>query len=181
MAAFSDIETRCGNVGLERFEYRALSFYVFSHGTILLSYCLCSLVHYLRFQIAHPPSIRKRRVSRLCTVLSPASVGQLRFFLRTIQIRPITPYNVLIWATISTKDCIIATHDEIEKPFSSLTTQRMNRMLLSDILGRIPTTSSKQKMVNRLSPSCSSMPPRYRSLSWIWSCRRSMVLVCWKP
>ena len=34
---------------------------------------------------------------------------RLRFFLRSIQMELITPYNVLIWATISTKGRIIAT------------------------------------------------------------------------
>ena len=67
-------------------------------------------------------------------VLSHASVGQLRFFLRTIQIRPITPYNVLIWATISTKGRIIATHDENRETILIVDDSAMNRMLLSDIL-----------------------------------------------
>lgn len=67
-------------------------------------------------------------------MLSHASVGQLRFFLRTIQIRPITPYNVLIWATISTKGRIIATHDENRETILIDDDSAMNRMLLSDIL-----------------------------------------------
>lgn len=67
-------------------------------------------------------------------MLSHASVGQLRFFLRTIQIRPITPYNVLIWATISTKRRIIATHDENRETILIVDDSAMNRMLLSDIL-----------------------------------------------
>lgn len=67
-------------------------------------------------------------------MLSHASVGQLRFFLRTIQIRPITPYNVLIWATISTKGRIIATHDENREIILIVDDSAMNRMLLSDIL-----------------------------------------------
>ncbi len=67
-------------------------------------------------------------------MLSYASVGQLRFFLRTIQIRPITPYNVLIWATISTKGRIIATHDENRETILIVDDSAMNRMLLSDIL-----------------------------------------------
>ena len=67
-------------------------------------------------------------------MLSHASVGQLRFFLRTIQIRPITPYNVLIWATISTKGHIIATHDENRETILIVDDSAMNRMLLSDIL-----------------------------------------------
>lgn len=67
-------------------------------------------------------------------MLSLASVGQLRFFLRTIQIRPITPYNVLIWATISTKGRIIATHDENRETILIVDDSAMNRMLLSDIL-----------------------------------------------
>lgn len=67
-------------------------------------------------------------------MLSHASVGQLRFFLRTIQIRPITPYNVLIWATISTKGRIIATHDENRETILIVDDSAMNRMLLSDIL-----------------------------------------------
>lgn len=67
-------------------------------------------------------------------MLSHASVGQLRFFLRTIQIRPITPYNVLIWATISTKGRIIATHDENRETILIVDDSATNRMLLSDIL-----------------------------------------------
>lgn len=67
-------------------------------------------------------------------MLSHASAGQLRFFLRTIQIRPITPYNVLIWATISTKGRIIATHDENRETILIVDDSAMNRMLLSDIL-----------------------------------------------
>lgn len=67
-------------------------------------------------------------------MLSHASVRQLRFFLRTIQIRPITPYNVLIWATISTKGRIIATHDENRETILIVDDSAMNRMLLSDIL-----------------------------------------------
>lgn len=67
-------------------------------------------------------------------MLSHASVGQLRFFLRTVQIRPITPYNVLIWATISTKGRIIATHDENRETILIVDDSAMNRMLLSDIL-----------------------------------------------
>lgn len=67
-------------------------------------------------------------------MLSHASVGQLRFFLRTIQIRPITPYNVLIWATISTKGRIIATHNENRETILIVDDSAMNRMLLSDIL-----------------------------------------------
>ena len=67
-------------------------------------------------------------------MLSHASMGQLRFFLRTIQIRPITPYNVLIWATISTKGRIIATHDENRETILIVDDSAMNRMLLSDIL-----------------------------------------------
>lgn len=63
-----------------------------------------------------------------------ASAKRLRFFLRTIQIRPITPYNVLIWATISTKGRIIATHDENRETILIVDDSAMNRMLLSDIL-----------------------------------------------
>lgn len=74
-----------------------------------------------------------------------ASAKQLRFFLRSIQMELITPYNVLIWATISTKGRIIATHDENRETILIVDDSAMNRMLLSDILA-VPTTSSKQKM-----------------------------------
>ena len=47
---------------------------------------------------------------------------------------PITPYNVLIWATISTKGRIIATHDENRETILIVDDSAMNRMLLSDIL-----------------------------------------------
>lgn len=63
-----------------------------------------------------------------------ASAKQLRFFLRSIQIELITPYNVLIWATISTKGRIIATHDENRETILIVDDSAMNRMLLSDIL-----------------------------------------------
>lgn len=46
----------------------------------------------------------------------------------------ITPYNVLIWATISTKGRIIATHDENRETILIVDGSAMNRMLLSDIL-----------------------------------------------
>lgn len=46
----------------------------------------------------------------------------------------ITPYNVLIWATISTKGHIIATHDENRETILIVDDSAMNRMLLSDIL-----------------------------------------------
>lgn len=46
----------------------------------------------------------------------------------------ITPYNVLIWATISTKGRIIATHDENRETILIVDDSAMNRMLLSDIL-----------------------------------------------
>ena len=63
-----------------------------------------------------------------------ASAKQLRFFLRSIQMELITPYNVLIWATISTKGRIIATHDENREAILIVDDSAMNRMLLSDIL-----------------------------------------------
>lgn len=63
-----------------------------------------------------------------------ASAKQLRFFLRSIQMELITPYNVLIWATISTKGRIIATHDENRETILIVDGSAMNRMLLSDIL-----------------------------------------------
>lgn len=63
-----------------------------------------------------------------------ASEKQLRFFLRSIQMELITPYNVLIWATISTKGRIIATHDENRETILIVDDSAMNRMLLSDIL-----------------------------------------------
>lgn len=63
-----------------------------------------------------------------------ASAKQLRFFLRSIQMELITPYNVLIWATISTKGRIIATHDENRETILIVDDLAMNRMLLSDIL-----------------------------------------------
>ena len=63
-----------------------------------------------------------------------ASAKQLRFFLRSIQMKLITPYNVLIWATISTKGRIIATHDENRETILIVDDSAMNRMLLSDIL-----------------------------------------------
>lgn len=47
---------------------------------------------------------------------------------------PITPYNVLIWATISTKGRIRATHDENRETILIVDDSAMNRMLLSDIL-----------------------------------------------
>lgn len=47
---------------------------------------------------------------------------------------PITPYNVLIWATISTKGRIIATPDENRETILIVDDSAMNRMLLSDIL-----------------------------------------------
>ena len=47
---------------------------------------------------------------------------------------PITPDNVLIWATISTKGRIIATHDENRETILIVDDSAMNRMLLSDIL-----------------------------------------------
>lgn len=46
----------------------------------------------------------------------------------------ITPYNVLIWATISTKGRIIATPDENRETILIVDDSAMNRMLLSDIL-----------------------------------------------
>lgn len=51
-----------------------------------------------------------------------------------MQMKPITPYNVLIWATISTKGRIIATHDENRETILIVDDSAMNRMLLSDIL-----------------------------------------------
>lgn len=63
-----------------------------------------------------------------------ASAKQLRFFLRSIQMELITPYNVLIWATISTKGRIIATHDENRETILIVDDSAMNRMLLSGIL-----------------------------------------------
>lgn len=63
-----------------------------------------------------------------------ASAKQLKFFLRSIQMELITPYNVLIWATISTKGRIIATHDENRETILIVDDSAMNRMLLSDIL-----------------------------------------------
>lgn len=63
-----------------------------------------------------------------------ASAKQLRSFLRSIQMELITPYNVLIWATISTKGRIIATHDENRETILIVDDSAMNRMLLSDIL-----------------------------------------------
>lgn len=63
-----------------------------------------------------------------------ASAKQPRFFLRSIQMELITPYNVLIWATISTKGRIIATHDENRETILIVDDSAMNRMLLSDIL-----------------------------------------------
>ena len=45
-----------------------------------------------------------------------------------------SPYNVLIWATISTKGRIIATHDENRETILIVDDSAMNRMLLSDIL-----------------------------------------------
>ena len=63
-----------------------------------------------------------------------ASAKQLRFFLRSIQMELITPYNVLIWATISTKGRIIATHDGNRETILIVDDSAMNRMLLSDIL-----------------------------------------------
>lgn len=63
-----------------------------------------------------------------------ASAKQLRFFLRSIQMELITPYNVLIWTTISTKGRIIATHDENRETILIVDDSAMNRMLLSDIL-----------------------------------------------
>lgn len=63
-----------------------------------------------------------------------ASAKQLRFFLRSIQMELITPCNVLIWATISTKGRIIATHDENRETILIVDDSAMNRMLLSDIL-----------------------------------------------
>lgn len=63
-----------------------------------------------------------------------ASAKQLRFFLRSIQMELITPYNVLIWVTISTKGRIIATHDENRETILIVDDSAMNRMLLSDIL-----------------------------------------------
>lgn len=63
-----------------------------------------------------------------------ASAKQLRFFLRSIQMELITPYNVLIWATISTKGRIIATHDENRETILIVDDSAMNRLLLSDIL-----------------------------------------------
>lgn len=63
-----------------------------------------------------------------------ASAKQLRFFLRSIQMELITPYSVLIWATISTKGRIIATHDENRETILIVDDSAMNRMLLSDIL-----------------------------------------------
>lgn len=51
-----------------------------------------------------------------------------------MQMEPITPYNVLIWATISTKGRIIATHDENRETILIVDDSAMNRMLLSDIL-----------------------------------------------
>lgn len=63
-----------------------------------------------------------------------ASAKQLRFFLRSIQMELIPPYNVLIWATISTKGRIIATHDENRETILIVDDSAMNRMLLSDIL-----------------------------------------------
>lgn len=59
---------------------------------------------------------------------------RLRFFLRSIQMELITPYNVLILATISTKGRIIATHDENRETILIVDDSAMNRMLLSDIL-----------------------------------------------
>lgn len=47
---------------------------------------------------------------------------------------PITPYNVLIWATISTKGRIIATPGENRETILIVDDSAMNRMLLSDIL-----------------------------------------------
>lgn len=67
-------------------------------------------------------------------MLPHASAKQLRFFLRSIQMELITPYNVLIWATISTKGRIIATHDENRETILIVDDSAMNRMLLSDIL-----------------------------------------------
>lgn len=67
-------------------------------------------------------------------MLLHASAKQLRFFLRSIQMELITPYNVLIWATISTKGRIIATHDENRETILIVDDSAMNRMLLSDIL-----------------------------------------------
>lgn len=63
-----------------------------------------------------------------------ASAKRLRFFLRSIQMELITPYNVLIWATISTKGRIIATHDENRETILIVDDSAMNQMLLSDIL-----------------------------------------------
>ena len=63
-----------------------------------------------------------------------ASAKQLRFFLRSIQMELITPYNVLIWATISTQGRIIATQDENRETILIVDDSAMNRMLLSDIL-----------------------------------------------
>lgn len=57
-----------------------------------------------------------------------------KVFLRSIQMELITPYNVLIWATISTKGRIIATHDENRETILIVDDSAMNRMLLSDIL-----------------------------------------------
>lgn len=67
-------------------------------------------------------------------MLPHASAKRLRFFLRSIQMELITPYNVLIWATISTKGRIIATHDENRETILIVDDSAMNRMLLSDIL-----------------------------------------------
>lgn len=65
----------------------------------------------------------------------PSCFGKAaKFFLRSIQMNPITPYNVLIWATISTKGRIIATHDENRETILIVDDSAMNRMLLSDIL-----------------------------------------------
>lgn len=63
-----------------------------------------------------------------------ASAKRLRFFLRSIQMELISPYNVLIWATISTKGRIIATHDENRETILIVDDSAINRMLLSDIL-----------------------------------------------
>ena len=98
---------------------------------------------------------------------------RLRFFLRSIQMELITPYNVLIWATISTKGRIIATHDENRETILIVDDSAMNRMLLSDILAdtyNIIEAEDGEQAIAIL------QPPKYRSLSWIWSCRRSMVL-----
>ena len=81
----------------------------------------------------------------------------------------ITPYNVLIWATISTKGRIIATPDENRETILIVDDSAMNRMLLSDILAdtyNIIEAEDGEQAIAILQQHASEI---------------SIVLVFWKP